>query len=93
MALCPIYDTLGADSVEFILQQTEMKCRVCTPSETLKVHYFLILLFIMQLLVLIENTPDLKVIVQIGDIDENTRKIAAEHVCLILSLIMNRMFV
>lgn len=49
--------------------------------------------FIIQLLVLIENTPDLKVIVQIGDIDENTRKIAAEHVCLILSLIMNRMFV
>ena len=41
--------------------------------------------FIIQLLVLIENTPDLKVIVQIGDIDENTRKIAAEHVSFILS--------
>lgn len=37
IVLCPIYDTLGADSVEFILQQTEMKCCICTPPETLKV--------------------------------------------------------
>ena len=39
LTLCPIYDTLGADSVEFILQQTQMKTCVCTPSETLKVGY------------------------------------------------------
>ena len=37
MTLCPIYDTLGADSVEFILQQTEMKTCVCAPEETVKV--------------------------------------------------------
>ena len=37
MSLCPIYDTLGADSVEFILQQTEMKTCVCAPAESVKV--------------------------------------------------------
>ena len=37
MVVCPIYDTLGADTVEFILQQTEMRVCVCGPSEVLKV--------------------------------------------------------
>ena len=37
LSLCPIYDTLGADSVEFILQQTEMKTCVCAPAESVKV--------------------------------------------------------
>lgn len=36
-SICPVYDTLGADSVEFILQQTGMKACVCGKEETLKV--------------------------------------------------------
>lgn len=43
MTLCPIYDTLGADSVEFILQQTEMKTCVCAPEETLKVFVVIVI--------------------------------------------------
>lgn len=74
LTLCPIYDTLGADSVEFILQQTCMKTCICTPGESIK------------LMMLLERAPDLKVIVQIGDIDEKTRSIADQHVVLSGSL-------
>lgn len=66
--LCPIYDTLGADSVEFILQQTEMKTCICAPSETAK------------LLTLVDRAPSLQVIVQIGPIDPKTSAIASQHV-------------
>lgn len=78
LTLCPIYDTLGADSVEFILQQTEMKACVCAPSETPK------------LLTLIDRAPDLKVIVQIGSIDPKMRAIAEQHVRRIDSLLIAR---
>ncbi|KAK8799732.1 hypothetical protein WA158_006280 [Blastocystis sp. Blastoise] len=37
LTLIPIYDTLGADSVEFILQQTELETIVCTCTEALKI--------------------------------------------------------
>ena len=70
LTLCPIYDTLGADSVEFILQQTGMKTCICTPGESVK------------LMMLLGRAPDLKVIVQIGAIDEKTRSIAEQHVVL-----------
>lgn len=68
LTLCPIYDTLGADSVEFILQQTEMKTCVCSPNETAK------------LLMLLDRAPNLKVIVQIGAIDPEKAKLAAQQV-------------
>lgn len=37
ICIVPVYDTLGADAVEFILQQTEMKTCLCGPNEVLKV--------------------------------------------------------
>ena len=64
MVVCPIYDTLGADTVEFILQQTEMRVCVCGPNAVLKV----LTLFISKL----------TTIVQIGEVSEKTQQVARE---------------
>lgn len=37
MTIVPIYDTLGAESVELILNQTKMNCAVCAKLEMTKV--------------------------------------------------------
>ena len=66
MVVCPIYDTLGADTVEFILQQTEMRVCVCGPNEVLKV------------LTLFPRISKLTTIVQIGEVSEKTQQVARE---------------
>ena len=79
-SICPVYDTLGADSVEFILQQTAMKTCVCGKEEVLKVRFLVMADFIQQLLTLVDKTPDLKTIIQSGPVDKKTLEIAKDHV-------------
>ena len=79
-SICPVYDTLGADSVEFILQQTAMKACVCGKEETLKVRFFVIADLIQQLLTLVDKTPDLTTIIHSGPVDKKTLEIAKDHV-------------
>ncbi|KAK8792860.1 hypothetical protein WA158_005024 [Blastocystis sp. Blastoise] len=64
--LCPIYDTLTQDSVDFIFKQTQMKTCICGSNETFKV------------LSNIEKYESLKAIVQIGDVSKKDYDIARD---------------
>ena len=60
----PIYDTLGVDSVEYILQQTCLKTCICGVSETKK------------LLDLKRRLPCLEYIILIGEITDQIKSMA-----------------
>lgn len=79
-SICPVYDTLGADSVEFILQQTGMKACVCGKEETLKVGVGGDDSIISQLLTLVDKTPAFTTIIHMGPVDKKSLDIAKEHV-------------
>ncbi|KAK8803494.1 hypothetical protein WA158_001188 [Blastocystis sp. Blastoise] len=66
LTIVPIYDTLGAESVEFIVSQTKMNCAVCSQLE------------MMKLLALAETIKTLKAIIQIEEVSDNDRKVANE---------------
>ncbi|KAK8808514.1 hypothetical protein WA158_008415 [Blastocystis sp. Blastoise] len=64
--LCPIYDTLTQDCVDFIFNQTQMKTCICGSNETFKI------------LSNIEKYNYLKAIIQIGDVSKKDYDIARD---------------
>ncbi len=66
--LVPTYETLGADSVLYILRETEMNTIVCSSAETVKV------------LSMVERNVPLKAVIQMEDITDKDRTLAKEAV-------------
>ena len=75
LTIVPTYETLGADAILHILRETEMKSIVCSSVETVK------------LLAMKEKTVPLEVIIQMEDITDGDRELAANAV--VLSFLLN----
>ncbi|KAM7453769.1 hypothetical protein BLSTO_05479 [Blastocystis sp. subtype 1] len=65
LTIVPTYETLGADAILHILRETEMKSIVCSSVETVKI------------LSMKEKTVPLEVIIQMEDITDGDRELAA----------------
>ena len=72
LTIVPTYETLGADAILHILRETEMKSIVCSSVETVKI------------LSMKEKTVPLEVIIQMEDITDGDRELAANAVVLYL---------
>lgn len=68
LTIVPTYETLGADAILHILRETEMKSIVCSSVETVKI------------LSMVEKTVPLEVIIQMEDITDEDRQLAANAV-------------
>ena len=75
LTIVPTYETLGADAILHILRETEMKSIVCSSVETVKI------------LSMKEKTVPLEVIIQMEDITDGDRELAANAV--VLSFLLN----
>lgn len=75
LTIVPTYETLGADVILHILRETEMKSIVCSSVETVKI------------LSMKEKTVPLEVIIQMEDITDGDRELAANAV--VLSFLLN----
>lgn len=75
LTIVPTYETLGADAILHILRETEMKSIVCSSVETVKI------------LSMKEKTVPLEVIIQMEDITDGDRELAANAVA--LSFLLN----
>ena len=68
LTIVPTYETLGSDAILHILRETEMKSIVCSSVETVKI------------LSMVEKTVPLEVIIQMEDITDEDRQLAANAV-------------
>ena len=68
LTIVPTYETLGADAILHILRETEMKSILCSSVETVKI------------LSMVEKTVPLEVIIQMEDITDEDRQLAANAV-------------
>ena len=75
LTIVPTYETLGADAILHILRETEMKSIVCSSVETVKI------------LSMKEKTVPLEVIIQMEDITDGARELAA--ISVVLSFLLN----
>ena len=68
LTIVPTDETLGADAILHILRETEMKSILCSSVETVKI------------LSMVEKTVPLEVIIQMEDITDEDRQLAANSV-------------